>query len=63
VQYGVIQNSGNAMGEVRDLGEDEKRNYYLFPQGFMVQLDTYQIFVSETERGDKILLSRFDLAK
>jgi hypothetical protein len=63
VQYGAIDNNTKAMSEVRDLGEDEKKDYYLFNKGFYVALDHYMIYLSETSKGDKILLSRFDILK
>jgi hypothetical protein len=63
IQYGSIDNKSNTMGVVKDLGEDEKRDFYLFRKHNRSKLNQYQLFFSETIRGDKILISRFDLTK
>jgi hypothetical protein len=63
VQYGAIDPIKGTAGEFKVLGDDEKRNYYLFPNINSVNLNNYIIFMSETTRGDKLLLSRFDIAK
>jgi hypothetical protein len=63
VQYGAIDPINGTAGEFKVLGDDEKRNYYLFPNNNSVKLGDYLIFISETSKGDKILLSRFDLSK
>jgi hypothetical protein len=63
VQYGAIDPIAGTAGEFKVLGDDEKRNYYLFPNNNALQFSNYLIFISETSRGDKILLSRFDIAK
>jgi hypothetical protein len=61
LQYGIIDNATMKMGPAKDLGDDEKRNYYLFQKHNTVILGNYTIFLNETMKGDKILLSRFDL--
>lgn len=63
VQYGAIDIASGTCSEFKVLGDDEKRNYYLFPSNNSVSLNEFTIFISETSRGDKILLSRFDLSK
>jgi hypothetical protein len=61
LQYGIIDNATMKMGPAKDLGDDEKRNFYLFQKHNTVILGNYTIFLNETMKGDKILLSRFDL--
>ncbi len=61
LQYGIIDNATGKMGAAKDLGDDEKRNYYLFKKHNTVNMGSYIIFLNETMKGDKILLSRFDL--
>ena len=63
VQYGVIDPSIGTASEFKTLGDDEKRKFYLFPDKNMLRLNDFVIYLSETERGDKVLLSRFDLTK
>lgn len=63
VQYGVINAADGSASEFKTLGDDEKRKFYLFPDKNVLQLNNYVIYLSETERGDKVLLSRFDLTK
>jgi hypothetical protein len=63
VQYGVIDPKAGTASEFKVLGDDEKRNYYLFPNLNAVTINGYLIFLSETTKGDRILLSRFDLNK
>lgn len=63
IQYSSIDNATNTMSDRKDLGDDEKRDFYLFNKHNQIGLGQYTIFLSETERGDKILLSRFDTSK
>jgi hypothetical protein len=63
IRYGVIDNKTKALGTVNDLGENEKKDYYLFDNHNKVLLGDYVIYLSETKKGDKILLSRFDMNK
>ncbi len=62
VQYGVIDAMNGKATDFKTLGEDEKRKYYLLPDKYLLRLNNYIIFLSETTKGDKLLLSRFDLA-
>src|SRR6185503_6385414 len=61
VQYGTIDASNGNASDFKTLGEDEKRKFYLMPDKNMVKLSNYVIYLSETMKGDKLLLSRFDL--
>jgi hypothetical protein len=63
IQYGAINNKSLALGNVNDLGEDEKKPYFLFSKYNVVRMGGFTIFLSETKKGDKILLSRFDMNK
>ncbi len=63
IQYGIINAADGNASEFKTLGDDEKRKFYLFPDKNVLQLNNYVIYLSETVRGDKILLSRFDLSK
>ncbi len=63
VQYGAIDVESGATTEFKVLGDDEKRNYYLFPSNNSTRLNNYVIFISETTKGDRVLLSRFDFSK
>jgi hypothetical protein len=62
VQYGIIDASSGKASDFKTLGEDEKRKFYLLPDKNMLHLTNYMIYLSETTKGDKLLLSRFDLA-
>lgn len=63
IEYGVIDPVTGKASDFKTLGEDEKRKFYLFPDKNVVRLNNYLIYLSETEKGDKVLLSRFDLTK
>jgi hypothetical protein len=63
IQYGTVNNKSLAMGDVNDLGDDEKKPFFLFSKYNAVRMGNYTIFLSETKKGDKILLSRFDMSK
>lgn len=63
VQYGIIDAANGSASEFKTLGEDEKRKFFLFPGKNVPQLGEYVIYLSETMKGDKLLLSRFDLNK
>jgi hypothetical protein len=63
IQYGVVDPSKGSASEFKTLGEDEKRKFYLFPDKNVLKLNNYIVYLSETEKGDKVLLSRFDLTK
>jgi len=61
VQYGTIDILNGKASDFKTLGEDEKRKFYLMPDKNMLLLSNYVIYLSETLKGDKLLLSRFDL--
>jgi len=61
VQYGVIDAAQGKASDFKTLGEDENRKFYLLPDKNMLPLSNYIIYLSETTKGDKLLLSRFDL--
>ncbi len=63
IQYGVIDAKNNSASDFKTLGEDANRKYYLMPDRNMLRLGKYVIYLSETLKGDKVLLSRFDLTK
>jgi hypothetical protein len=63
VMYGALNTETGKASEFKVLGDDEKRSFYLFPNLNTVELNRYIIFLSETKKGDKILLSRLDLSK
>lgn len=63
IQYGVIDAQNNKATDFKTLGEDANRKYYLMPDRNMLRLGKYVIYLSETLKGDKVLLSRFDLTK
>jgi hypothetical protein len=63
IQYTAVNNKTLAMGDVNDLGDDEKKPYFLFGKHNALRLGAYTIFLSETKKGEKILLSRFDMSK
>jgi hypothetical protein len=63
IQYGAVNNKTLAISNVKDLGEDEKKPYFLFNKHNALRMGNFTIFLSETKKGDKILLSRFDMSK
>lgn len=63
IQYGVIDAATKKASDFKVLGEDENRKYYLMPDKNVLRLGKYLIYLSETLKGDKVLLSRFDLTK
>jgi hypothetical protein len=62
-QYGIIDLEKGTAGDFKVLGEAEKKNYYLFPTNYVAELGDYLIILSETEKGERLLLSRVDLTK
>ncbi|MBX7227886.1 MAG: hypothetical protein K1X55_17770 [Chitinophagales bacterium] len=60
-QYGTLDLEKGFSGEFKVLGDGEKKNYYLFPSNYFTQLDKYLILLSETEKGERLLLSRVNL--
>ncbi|RWY49246.1 hypothetical protein [Mucilaginibacter gilvus] len=63
MEYGSINIADGQLSEFKFLGESEKKSFYLFPNTNETRLGNYSLFFSETEKGDKILLSRVDLTK
>jgi hypothetical protein len=62
-QYGTIDLEKGTAGEFKILGDTEKKNYYLLPSNYVIELGKYLIVFSETEKGSRILQSRVDLSK
>lgn len=63
IQYAAINKQTNQIGEVKDLGDEEKRSFYLFDSNNTAEMNNYILYFSETLKGDKILISRFDTSK
>jgi hypothetical protein len=63
MQYGSINIGDGQLSEFKFLGESEKKSFYLFPNTNETRLGNYSLFFSETEKGDKVLVSRVDLTK
>lgn len=61
--YGNINIGNGELGEFKTFGDEEKRSFYLFKNTTSYKMGNYLYFFSETERGDKILLTRMDLSK
>jgi hypothetical protein len=62
-QYGTIDLNNGTAGDFKILGESEKKNYYLMPSNYSIQLGKFLIVLSETEKGSRILQSRVDISK
>lgn len=63
MEYGSINIADNRLSDFKTLGDSEKKQFYLFSNTNSTRLGNYSLFFSETEKGDKILLSRVDLSK
>lgn len=63
MEYGSINIQDNSLSDFKTLGESEKKQFYLFPNVNSTMIGNYSLFFSETEKGDKVLLSRVDLSK
>ncbi len=63
MEYGSINIGDGELSEFKFLGESEKKKFYLFPNVSDTHLGNYNLFFSETEKGDKVLVSRVDLSK
>ena len=63
VQYGTIDLNTGATSDFKILGDAEKKSFYLFPSKNVVKMGQFVIYLSETEKGDKILFSRMDISK
>lgn len=62
-EYGNINIANGELSEFKGFGDSEKKEFYLFQNTGSYQMDHYLFFFSETLNGNKILLSRMDLAK
>lgn len=63
IAYGSINLESGAMSEFKTFGEDSKKPFYLFSNTTAYQMDNFIYFFSETEKGDKMLISRIDISK
>lgn len=63
MEYGSINIADSQLSDFKTLGESEKKKFYLFANIPSTRIDNYSLFFSETEKGDKILISRVDLSK
>jgi hypothetical protein len=63
MEYGSINVADGQLSNFNILGESEKKNYYLFEKTDNAKMGSYTFMFSETEKGDKILISRLDLSK
>ena len=63
IEYGTIDVASGETTDFKTLGEDENRKFYLMQDFNKVRLNPYLIYLSETTKGDKILLSRFDISQ
>jgi hypothetical protein len=61
VEYGTIDLAKGKSSAFKTLGDDERREYYLFAEHNSLAIENYVYFFSETSRGDKILISRLGL--
>ncbi|MBC7744739.1 MAG: hypothetical protein H7096_06515 [Flavobacterium sp.] len=63
MEYGSIRVADGQLSNFNILGESEKKNFYLFKKTDSARMSSYTFMFSETEKGDKILISRLDLSK
>jgi len=63
IQYGTLDLKNGSASDFKILGDAEKKNFYLFPSKYQATMGQYLIYLSETEKGDKILLTRMDITK
>lgn len=62
IDYGSIDLESGEMSEFKTIGEG-KKPFYLFSKTSGTQTGNYIYFFSETEKGDKMLLTRIDISK
>jgi len=62
IDYGSINLETGEISEYKTIGVD-KKPYYLFSKTSGSQIGNYIYFFSETEKGDKMLLTRIDISK
>ena len=63
VDYGSINLETGEMSEFKTFGEDKRNPFYLFAKTSGYQMGNYIYFFSETEKGEKMLLTRIDISK
>ena len=61
MEYGAINIADGTISDFKTLGESERRKFYLFKKTNTAKMGNYTFMFSETERGDKVLISRLDL--
>lgn len=63
IQYGQIDLTSGTSSEFKTLGDDEKNKFYLLDRYNMVRIGDYLYFFSETEKSDKLLVSRLKIGE
>ena len=63
MEYGSINVADGQLSDFKVLGESEKKKFYLYKKADNAKMGAYNYMFSETEKGDKILISRMDLSK
>jgi hypothetical protein len=63
IQYCTIDNKELTISENKDLGDHQEDAFFLYDPKYSTKLNDNLIMVSENKKGDKVLLSRFDLGK
>lgn len=61
--YGSINIATGELSEFKTFGDEEKRDFYLFKNTSSYKMGNNLYFFSETKKGDRILLTKMDLAK
>jgi hypothetical protein len=61
MEYGSINIANGTLSDFKTLGESERKKFYLFKNASTAKMGNYTFMFSETERGDKVLISRLDL--
>jgi len=63
VEYGTVDLASGEISEYKQLGYDKKNPFYLFGRTSAYKWDNFIYFFSETEKGDKMQLSKLDVSK
>lgn len=63
IEYGKLDLQSGKSSEFRTLGDLEKKKFYLYEKYNRIQIGDYTYFFSETPNGDKLLVSRVDIAQ
>jgi hypothetical protein len=63
VQYCTIDNAALTISENKDLGDNLEDAFFLYDRNSYIELNDNLIMLSENKKGDKVLVSRFDLGK